>query len=430
MNIIVVGLSHKTAPVEVREKLSIPTPQMEAAIAHLCSFPHVEEATILSTCNRLEVYVVVRETDQGVREVTQFLADYAKLPLHQLRPYLFILLHQDAVMHLMRVSAGLDSLVLGEGQILSQVKHTHKIGQQYNGIKRHLNHLFKQAITAGKRVRTETSIGTGAVSISSAAVELAHLKTDNLAGCRITLLGAGKMARLVVQHLISKGATQICVVNRSIEGARELAQQFKEVELRLCTMPNMMTVILESDLVFTATAATEPLLDRAKLEAVLEAHHSLQLFDIAVPRNVHSDVNELPNVQAFNVDDLKAVVAQNQESRRQMAMEAEVILDQEVEAFEVWWRSLETVSTISDLRDKVEAIREQELEKALSRLGSEFGEKHQEIVEALTRGIVNKILHEPMVQLRAQQDIEARRQAMQTLRTLFNLEVASTEQYS
>ncbi len=430
MNIIVVGLSHKTAPVEVREKLSIPTPQMEAAIAHLCSFPHVEEATILSTCNRLEVYVVVRETDQGVREVTQFLADYAKLPLHQLRPYLFILLHQDAVMHLMRVSAGLDSLVLGEGQILSQVKHTHKIGQQYNGIKRHLNHLFKQAITAGKRVRTETSIGTGAVSISSAAVELAHLKTENLAGCRITLLGAGKMARLVVQHLISKGATQICVVNRSIEGARELAQQFKEVELRLCTMPNMMTVILESDLVFTATAATEPLLDRAKLEAVLEAHHSLQLFDIAVPRNVHSDVNELPNVQAFNVDDLKAVVAQNQESRRQMAMEAEVILDQEVEAFEVWWRSLETVSTISDLRDKVEAIREQELEKALSRLGSEFGEKHQEIVEALTRGIVNKILHEPMVQLRAQQDIEARRQAMQTLRTLFNLEVASTEQYS
>ncbi len=430
MNIIVVGLSHKTAPVEVREKLSIPTPQMEAAIAHLCSFPHVEEATILSTCNRLEVYVVVRETDQGVREVTQFLADYAKLPLHQLRPYLFILLHQDAVMHLMRVSAGLDSLVLGEGQILSQVKHTHKIGQQYNGIKRHLNHLFKQAITAGKRVRTETSIGTGAVSISSAAVELAHLKTDNLAGCRITLLGAGKMARLVVQHLISKGATQICVVNRSIEGARELAQQFKEVELRLCTLPNMMTVILESDLVFTATAATEPLLDRAKLEAVLEAHHSLQLFDIAVPRNVHSDVNELPNVQAFNVDDLKAVVAQNQESRRQMAMEAEVILDQEVEAFEVWWRSLETVSTISDLRDKVEAIREQELEKALSRLGSEFGEKHQEIVEALTRGIVNKILHEPMVQLRAQQDIEARRQAMQTLRTLFNLEVASTEQYS
>jgi glutamyl-tRNA reductase len=429
MNIVVVGLSHKTAPVEVREKLSIPTPQMEAAIAHLCSFPHVEEATILSTCNRLEVYVVVRETDQGVREVTQFLSEYGKLPVQQLRPYLFILLHQDAVMHLMRVSAGLDSLVLGEGQILSQVKHTHKVGQQYNGIKRILNHLFKQAITAGKRVRTETSIGTGAVSISSAAVELALIKVENLASCRIVLLGAGKMARLVVQHLLSKGATQICVVNRSLDGAKELAQQFKDVDLRLHTLPDMMAIIAESDLVFTATAATEPLLDRAKLEACLEPHRSLKLFDIAVPRNVHADVNELNNVQAFNVDDLKAVVAQNQESRRKMAMEAESILDQEVEAFENWWRSLETVSTISDLRDKVEAIREQELEKALSRLGSEFGEKHQEIVEALTRGIVNKILHEPMVQLRAQQDIEARRHAMQTLRTLFNLEPASNEQY-
>ncbi|MBW4661566.1 MAG: glutamyl-tRNA reductase [Drouetiella hepatica Uher 2000/2452] len=425
MNIVVVGLSHKTAPVDVREKLSIPTPQMEAAIAHLCSYPHVEEAAILSTCNRLEVYVVTSETEPGVREVTQFLAEYGKLPVHQLRPYLFTLLHQDAVMHMMRVAAGLDSLVLGEGQILAQVKHTHKVGQQYNGVGRILNQLFKQALTAGKRVRTETSIGTGAVSISSAAVELAALKVQNLSACRVAVLGAGKMSRLVVQHLLSKGATQICVVNRSLEGAQELARQFKDVELKLHTLSDMMQVIAASDMVFTATAATEPLLDRAKLEGTIEAHCSLMLFDIAVPRNVHADVNDLHNVYAFNVDDLKAVVAQNQESRRQMAMEAEGILDEEVEAFDVWWRSLETVSTISSLRNKIETIRTQELEKALSRLGSEFGEKHQEIIEALTRGIVNKILHDPMVQLRAQQDIEARRHAMQTLQTLFNLETAS-----
>ncbi|MBF2000375.1 MAG: glutamyl-tRNA reductase [Synechococcales cyanobacterium M58_A2018_015] len=430
MNIAVVGLSHKTAPVDVREKLSIPTPQMETAIAQLCSCPHIEEATILSTCNRLEVYVVTSEIEQGVREVSQFLADYGKISLPQLRPYLFILLHQDAVMHLMRVAAGLDSLVLGEGQILAQVKHTHKVGQQYEGIKRILNHLFKQAITAGKRVRTETSIGTGAVSISSAAVELAQIKAQNLAASRIALLGAGKMARLVVQHLLAKGATQICIVNRSLESARELAQQFPSVELQLHPLSEMMQVVCTSDLVFTATAATDPLLDRAKLEAVLEPHRPLQLFDISVPRNVHADVNELPNVQVFNVDDLKAVVAQNQESRRKMAMEAESILEEEVEAFELWWRSLETVSTISSLRDKVEAIREQELEKALSRLGSEFAEKHQEVIEALTRGIVNKILHDPMVQLRAQQDIETRRRAMQTLRLLFNLEAASNEQFS
>jgi glutamyl-tRNA reductase len=425
MNIVVVGLSHKTAPVDVREKLSIPTPQMEAAIAHLCSYPHVEEAAILSTCNRLEVYVVTSDTEQGVREVTQFLAEYGKLPLHQLRPYLFILLHQDAVMHLLRVAAGLDSLVLGEGQILSQVKHTHKVGQQYNGVGRILNQLFKQALTAGKRVRTETSIGTGAVSISSAAVELACLKVQNLADCQVAVLGAGKMSRLVVQHLLSKGANQICIVNRSMDGARELAQQFKDAALKLYTLADMMQVIATSDIVFTATAATEPLLDRAKLEMAIESHCSLMLFDIAVPRNVHADVNDLHNVHAFNVDDLKAVVAQNQESRRQMALEAEGILDEEMEAFDLWWRSLETVSTISSLRNKIETIRTQELEKALSRLGSEFGEKHQEVIEALTRGIVNKILHDPMVQLRAQQDIEARRHAMQTLQTLFNLEPVS-----
>jgi glutamyl-tRNA reductase len=190
----------------------------------------------------------------------------------------------------------------------------------------------------------------------------------------------------------------------------------------------MMPVIAESDMVFTSTSATEPILDRAKLEMVLEPNRRLMLFDISVPRNVHVDVNELTYVQAFNVDDLKAVVAQNQESRRKMAQEAEGLLEQESEAFDIWWRSLETVSTISCLRSKIESIREQELEKALSRLGSEFGDKHQEIIEALTRGIVNKILHDPMVQLRAQQDVEARRKCMQTLQMLFNLDVE--EQFS
>lgn len=428
MNIAVVGLSHKTAPVEVREKLSIPEAQTEGAIAHLLSYPHIEEVAILSTCNRLEIYVVTQETEQGIREVTQFLAEHSKLPVTFLRQDLFVLLHQDAVMHLMRVAAGLDSLVLGEGQILSQVKNTHKLGQQYNGIKTVLNRLFKQAITAGKRVRTETSIGTGAVSISSAAVELAQIKLENLAACRVAILGAGKMSRLLVQHLLSKGADQICILNRSLARAEELVKQFPEPSIKTCLLSEMISVITESDLVFTSTSATEPILDRAKLEMVLEPQRRLMLIDISVPRNVHADVNALANVQAFNVDDLKAVVAQNQESRRKIAQEAEALLEQEVEAFDVWWRSLETVTTISCLRNKIETIREQELEKALSRLGSEFAEKHQEVIEALTRGIVNKILHDPMVQLRAQQDVEARRHCMQTLQKLFNLDVE--EQFS
>lgn len=424
MNIAVVGLSHKTAPVEVREKLSIPETKIEGAIAQLCGYPHVQEVAILSTCNRLEIYIVTSETEPGIREVTQFLSESSKLPILSLRPHLFMLLHEDAVMHLMRVSAGLDSLVLGEGQILAQVKQTHKLAQQYKGISRILERLFKQAITAGKRVRTETSIGTGAVSISSAAAELAQMKGQNLASSKIAILGAGKMSRLLVQHLLSKGASEISIVNRSMRRSEELASQFKDAPLRLYPLSEMMQVIATSDLVFTSTAATDPLLNKAKLSAVLGQDQSLMLVDISVPRNVDSDVNDLPNVKSFNVDDLKAVVAQNHETRRKMAQEAEGLLEEEVAAFDVWWRSLETVPTISCLRDKIESIREQELEKALSRLGSEFAEKHQEVIEALTRGIVNKILHDPMVQLRAQQDIEVRRQAMQTLQMLFNLDVS------
>ncbi|MCC3408080.1 MAG: glutamyl-tRNA reductase [Microcoleus sp. PH2017_10_PVI_O_A] len=430
MNIAVIGLSHKTAPVEVREKLSIPEQKIEGAIAQLRGYPHILEVAILSTCNRLEIYIVTSESEPGVREVMQFLSECSKVPLQSLRPHLFILLHEDAVMHLMRVASGLDSLVLGEGQILAQVKQTHKLAQQYKGVGRILERLFKQALTAGKRVRTETSIGTGAVSISSAAAELAQLKGQHLATSRIAIIGAGKMSRLLVQHLLSKGASHIAIVNRSMRGAEELAGLFKDATLHLHLLSDMMQVIADSDLVFTSTAATDPLLNKAKLEAVLKPDRPLMLVDISVPRNVDSDAKEVANVKSFNVDDLKAVVAQNHESRRKMAMEAEGLLEQEVEAFDVWWRSLETVPTISCLRDKIELIREQELEKALSRLGSEFSEKHQDVIESLTRGIVNKILHDPMVQLRAQQDIEARRQAMQTLQTLFNLDVDVNQQYS
>jgi glutamyl-tRNA reductase len=427
MNIAVVGLSHKTAAVEVREKLSIPEAKIEESIKHLLTYPHIEEVAIISTCNRLEIYATVTETDQGVKEISQFLAETGNVPLYQLRRHLFILLHQDALRHLMRVAAGLESLVLGEGQILAQVKNTHKLANKYKGLGRLLDRLFKQAISAGKRVRTETNIGTGAVSISSAAVELIDTKIEDLASQRVAIIGAGKMSRLLVQHLIAKGAEQISIVNRSTRRAEELAKNFSQIEIKLYPLSEMLRVIEVSDLVFTSTGATEPILNQAKL-AHLNREQKLMLVDISVPRNIASDVNQLSFVESYNVDDLKAVVAHNHATRREMAQEAEALLEEEIEAFELWWQSLETVPTISCLRSKVEGIREQELEKALSRLGSEFAEKHQEVIEALTRGIVNKILHDPMVQLRAQQDIEARRKALQTLQTLFNLE--TSEQYT
>jgi len=429
MNIAVVGLSHKTATVEVREKLSIPEDRMEAAIAQLMSYPNIEEAAILSTCNRLELYVVTSESEGGIREIMQFLSEFSQLPLQFLRRYLFILLRQDAVTHLMRVASGLDSLVLGEGQILAQVKHTHRLAQQYNGAGRILNQLFKQSLSAGKRVRTETEIGTGAVSISSAAVELAQMKLENLSDKHTTIVGAGKMSRLLVKHLISKGAQKIAIVNRSHDRAATMLKEFETSDAQFDIRPldQMLDCVAISDLVFTSTASTEVILSRKNLEAIASNHTGLTLIDISVPRNISSDVKELPNTRAFNVDDLQAVVAGNQESRRQMAMQAEILLEGCVAEFDSWWRSLETVPTISKLRQKMEIIREQEMEKALSRLGNDYADKHQDVIESMTRGIINKILHDPMVQLRAQQDIETRRRAMQMLQVLFDLDSPSSQ---
>lgn len=424
MNIAVVGLSHQTAPVEIREKLSIPSAQVADAIAHLGNSPTIEEVSILSTCNRLEIHIVANEIETGVRDVMRFLCEHSGIELAGLRPHLFVLLQQDAVMHLMRVAAGLDSLVLGEGQILSQVKHALSLAQQHKGIGRVLGRLLKDSIKAGKRVRTETNLGTGAVSISSAAAELALMKVESFDNCHIAILGAGKMARLLVQHLVSKRANKITLLNRTIDRANDLAAQFGDVDIQTGTLDRMLEAVVAADVVFTCTSSVEPILHRENLEPVCNGSQTL-VFDIAVPRNVHSNVAEIDTVFAFNVDDLKAVVAQNQASRRQMALEAEALLDEEVEGFMDWLRSLDTVPTISSLRSKVETIREQELEKAMSRLGSEFSEKHRGVVEALTRGIVNKILHDPMTQLRSQRDMEARDRAMETLQILFNLETAA-----
>jgi glutamyl-tRNA reductase len=429
MNIAVVGLSHKTAPVEIREKLSILENQIEQATARLCNCSHICEVVILSTCNRMEIYVALISAEHAIQQVIEFLSEHSQLSIDELKQHLFILLQQDAAIHLMQVSSGLDSLVVGEGQILAQVKRAYQLSQDYQGVRRILHQLFKQAITVAKRVRTETSIGTGAISISAAAVELARVKVKDLSNYKVAIVGAGKMARLLVKHLLSKGATRISIINRSVERAQELADRAEEltdqVKIQCYPLTEMMAVISNSDLVFTSTASTEPLVNRAKLEMFINPNQALMLFDISVPRNVDTDVNKLTYVQVFNVDDLKTVVAQNQEARQQAAIQAQKLIKEEVEAFRSWFHSLETFSIISCLREKMETIRERELEKTLSGLGSEVPKKHQQAIEALTKGIVNKILHEPMVQLRTQRNFETQLLALKTLQMLFNINTNS-----
>eukprot|EP00775_Hariotina_reticulata_P007044 gene7044-7258_t len=406
-SIIAIGLTIHNAPVELREKLAVPEAEWPRAIEELCSYPHIEEAAVLSTCNRMELYVVAVSWHRGVREVEEWLSRSSGVPLQDLRPYLFLLRDRDATHHLLRVSGGLDSLVMGEGQILAQVRQVYKVGQNTQGFGRQLNGLFKQAITAGKRVRSETSISTGSVSVSSAAVELAQLKlpTHNWSDAKVCIIGAGKMSTLLVKHLLSKGCSQVTILNRSLPRAHALQEEFPDMQMDIHLMPDLMQCVENSDVVFAASGSEELLIhaeDIATMPRRSELVGSVRRFvDISVPRNIAPGITaEQHGGIVYNVDDLKEVVVANKEARAAAAAEAEVLLREEQRSFEAWRDSLETVPTIKALRAKAEAIRATEFEKALSRLGEGMSKKQMKAVEELSKGIVNKLLHGPMTALR------------------------------
>ncbi|MCP9916121.1 glutamyl-tRNA reductase [Cyanobium sp. ATX 6F1] len=429
MHIAVIGLSHRTAPVEIRERLSIPEQKLEDSLLKLGSADQVLEASILSTCNRLEIYALLRHPEQGISAVGSFLSEHSGLAFNELTPHLFTYHHEEAVAHLMRVTAGLDSLVLGEGQILSQVKKMVRLGQEHRSIGPILNRLLNQAVSTGKRVRTETNLGTGAVSISSAAVELAQLKVGQTRGLdelvsldqeQVAVVGAGRMARLLLQHLQSKGCRAVVLLNRTVERAEALAADFPDFPVQCRPLEDLDHCLSTCSLVFTSTAADQPIIDAARL-SLLNRRSSLMLIDIGVPRNIGSDVQALPGVESYDVDDLQEVVARNQEARREMAAEAEGMLQEESRLFLEWWDGLEAVPVVNRLRLQLEDIREQELQKALSRMGPDLSARERKVVEALSKGIINKILHTPVTNLRAPQARQQRHVAMKVLQDLFEL---------
>ena len=430
MHIAVVGLSHRTAPVEIRERLSIPEQSMEMSLQTLRGNDQVLEASILSTCNRLEIYTLVRHPELGVGAVNEFLSNHSGLGTGELSPHLFNFHHQDAVDHLLRVAAGLDSLVLGEGQILSQVKKMMRLGQEHKSLGPILNRLLTQAVTTGKKVRSETNLGTGAVSISSAAVELAQLKLGQACGVddlvtleseQIAVVGAGRMSRLLLQHLQSKGASGVVLVNRTIETAERLAKDFPDLSVQCRPLTDLDVSLSTCSLVFTSTAADDPIIDASRLKP-LNRRSQLRLIDIGVPRNVAADAATVDGVESHDVDDLEEVVARNQEARQAIAREAEHLLHDEAQQFLDWWDSLEAVPTINQLRSSMETIRTEELQKALSRMGPDFSARERKVVEALSKGIINKILHTPVTQLRASQARSERQQALRTVERLFDLD--------
>ncbi|MEB3334597.1 MAG: glutamyl-tRNA reductase [Cyanobacteriota bacterium] len=435
MHIAVVGLSHRTAPVEVRERLSISEQAMEASLHLLRADEQVLEASILSTCNRLEISALLRHPEQGIAAVGSFLSQMSGLELADLTPHLFTYHHAEAVAHLLRVAAGLDSLVLGEGQILSQVKKMVRLGQEYRSIGPILNRLLNQAVSTGKRVRSETNLGTGAVSISSAAVELAQLKVGQARGVadlvpldqeQVAVVGAGRMARLLLQHLRSKGCPGAVLLNRTLARAEALAGDFPDLPVQCRPLDDLDHCLSTCSLVFTSTAAEEPMITRERLQT-LNRRSSLMLIDIGVPRNISGDVSDLAGVLRFDVDDLQEVVARNQEARKEIASEAEALLQEESRLFLEWWDGLEAVPLVNRLRLQLEDIREQELQKALSRMGPDLSSRERKVVEALTKGIVNKILHAPVTHLRSPQPRSQRLTAMRVLEELFALSQAPDE---
>ncbi|CAF2151819.1 glutamyl-tRNA reductase 2, chloroplastic [Brassica napus] len=432
-SIVVIGLSIHTAPVEMREKLAIPVAEWPQAISELSALNHIEEAAVLSTCNRMEIYVLALSQHRGVREVTQWMSKRSGIPVSDICQHWFLLHNKDATQHLFEVSAGLDSLVLGEGQILAQVKQVKE--KLRNGFGMVIPGLFEKAITAGKRARAETGIASGAVSVSSAAVELAltKLPPGSASSAVMLVVGAGKMGKLVIKHLVAKGCTRMVAVNRNQERVAAIQEEMPPgVEIVYKPLDEMLACAGEANVIFTSTASETPLFLKEHVETLPLPAAARLFVDISVPRNVGSCVAELEGTQLYNVDDLKEVVAANKEDRARKAMEAQDIITEETKKFEAWRDSLQTVPTIKKLRRKTDRIRADSVEKFMSKYGKDMDKKTKEAVEDLTRAMVNKILHGPMKHLRCD-DTENRPlpetlENMEALNRMFELELELLEE--
>jgi glutamyl-tRNA reductase len=403
MNIIVVGLNHRSASVELRERLAVPDSVLSEAVARLKEAPGVTEALILSTCNRVELYAVVRDTAQGFESLKEYLMKISPtVSAEELIPYLTYFDGHEAIRHLFRVTSSLDSMVVGEPQILGQVKEAFEVAlsQKTTGVV--LNKVLKKAISVGKRVRSETGIGANAVSISYAAVELAKKIFQNLAGKTVLLIGAGEMAKLAARHLVQAGMENVLITTRNYELAVDVAKRFSGLPVPFHDFPREMS---NADIVICSTGAASYLVRAEDVQKALWTRRNRPMFliDISVPRNIDPDVGSLDNAYLFNIDDLQGQVDKNLEQRRQEATKAEELVTSEVLLITKWIKSLEVLPTILALRRKADDIQKAEVGRILSKLGP-LDPRQQELVEELASAVTNKLLHGALVALKAEAD--------------------------
>jgi glutamyl-tRNA reductase len=396
--LFVAGMNHRTAPVAMREQLAFEEEKIREILADLSGRGLLQEVMILSTCNRVEVYGVAAVPGEARSQAFSRLGSHRGVAWRELEPLLYTATGDEAALHAFRVAASLDSMVLGEPQILGQVKDAFALAQSAGTAGPVLHALMSHAFSAAKRVRSETLVGRLAVSISYAAVELARRIFEGLEGKAVLLVGAGEMSELAARHLIDHGALPIYVANRTWSRAQELARGLGGVPV---PFDQLEATLARVDIVITSTAAPEPVVTAAQVRAALHARRGRPLFfiDIAVPRNVEPAVNDLEGAFCYDIDDLRAVVESNLKERQREAQRAQVLLEREVDKFAGRLQQLEVVPTIVSLREKLEAIRRAELERALARLPG-AAEDTRRVMDALSQAIVNKVLHAPMVKLK------------------------------
>ena len=425
MNIITVGLSHKTAPVEIREKLSFPSQTIGEPLNRLCTSYGINEGVIISTCNRVEVFAVTKDIEKGLWQVKKFLSDYHNIPLEELDGHLYTYTAEDAVKHLFRVCAGLDSMVIGEPQILGQAKDAYGYALQHKTAGVIMNKLFHKAFSVAKRIRTETKIGSSAVSISYAAVELAKKIFGTLQGRSVMLIGAGEMAELAARYLLSNGVQEILIANRTYEKAIEVAKSFNGTPIMFREFTHYLKKV---DIIVTSTAAPRFIIHPEQIEEVIKERKNRPMFfiDISVPRNVDPLINNIDNIYLYNVDDLQGVVEANLKERAKEAKEAEAIIHEELGNFHRWVKSLDVVPTIVALKKKLEETRKSELEKGLSSLNG-LQEKDIQVIDAMTKAIVNKIVHDPVTHLKKEANKVEGDFYIEATRRLFDLDKEEEE---
>jgi glutamyl-tRNA reductase len=398
--VILVGLNHRTAHVEIRERIAFPEEELDRSMKALYNLPNLAEGLILSTCNRVEIYAATRDPEKGVEEIKDFLAQQHHLHLSEFEDTLYVLQGEELVRHLFRVASSLDSMVVGEPQILGQIKGAYRVAHATKTTGTLLNRLLHKAFSVAKRVRTETNIGNRAVSVSFVAVELAKKIFAHLEGREVLIIGAGEMCELAAQHLFRAGVKRILVTNRTWERAMELAERFHGEALPFTELPN---ALLRADIIISSTGSPDMIVRREEISTIIKKrkHNPLFFIDIAVPRDIDPQVNTIDNVYLYDIDDLQEVAEANIKDRQHEARKAEAIVTTEVEQFCRWYQSLELVPTIVSLQEKMEEMRKKELEKTLSAL-PKVSEKERRAMEFLSEAIVKKILHGPITLLKKQ----------------------------